>query len=348
MSRTDCHGMVGNGAAMQAVFELIDLFGPPISNVLIQGETGTGKELVARALHARSPRAEGPLVALPCGAIPEKLAESELFGHEAGAFTSAYKRRRGRVELAEGGTLYLDDVDDLSLGIQAKLLRVIQERSFERVGGERTKQANVRVIASTKVNLVEAVQEGRFREDLYYRLHVLVIPLPPLREHMEDIPALVQHFLQTLSAETGQPEKRISAETLACLMKHEWPGNIRQLRHAIEHAIAVSPSQTIRPCDLPIEALPTPRDKAYHLFLENSEVVDFKDIVRNFELDLLHWALDKAGGNQGKAARLLRIPRSTLQNKLRAMEEASQEYSQIKKMCIRLKHWEKEAVALDA
>ncbi|MCZ7647999.1 MAG: sigma-54 dependent transcriptional regulator [Planctomycetota bacterium] len=311
------HGLVGHSAEMRRVCGLIDQFAGLPSHVLILGETGTGKELVARALHARSANAQGPFVAVGCAAIPEDLAESELFGHESGAFTGATRRRKGRVELAEGGTLFLDDVDDMPLDLQAKLLRVIQEKQFERVGGEKSIQANLRVVAATKVDLEEHAKAGKFREDLMYRLSVLVISLAPLRERKEDIPHLAGHFLGLIGLEHGKEPKTLSPAALERLMAHAWPGNVRELRHAMEYAMAVTKGPVIEPEDLPVKVKPgASGSRPYALKLADRETLDLRAAQQDFEQDLIQWALDKAGGNQVKAAQILGVPRSTLQSKL--------------------------------
>ncbi|MBI3832582.1 MAG: sigma-54-dependent Fis family transcriptional regulator [Planctomycetes bacterium] len=309
-------GLVGHSAGMGRVRDLIRQFAGLPSNVLIAGETGTGKEVVARAVHGASAFASGPFVAVGCAAVPKELAESELFGHEAGAFTGATKRRKGRVELSEGGTLFLDDVDDLSLDIQAKLLRVIQERSYERVGGEKAVQANIRVVAATKFPLEDLVKQGKFRDDLMYRLSVLTIPLPPLRERREDIPLLVRHFLDLFGRERKQEPKAVAPAALEYLQAYVWPGNIRELRHALEYALAVSKTAALNIEDLPAKIKPGLPERPYALNLDGKPEVSFREMTENFERDLIQWALGKADGNQGRAAQLLGIPRSTLQFKL--------------------------------
>ena len=309
-------GLVGTSTAMRQVFSLIEQFADNPSNVLITGATGTGKELVARALHQRSARAANPFVAVACGAVPRDLAESMLFGHEAGSFTGASKQHRGRVEMACGGTLFLDDVDDLPLEIQVKLLRVIQERTFERVGGERSLTADVRLIAATKVDLEDAEQQGRFRQDLYYRLKVLNIVLPPLRTRPEDIQPLSAQFLRILAEERKQPLLRLAPATLERLLGYAWPGNVRELRHALESALAVADGPEILPRHLPANFQSAARVPLYTLNLETQTQLDFEDFMRGIERDVLFWALKKSDGNQGKAGELLGLPRTTLRSKL--------------------------------
>jgi DNA-binding NtrC family response regulator len=310
-------GLVGASPQMRRVFELIERFADNPSNILIVGETGTGKEQVARALHAQSTKSKGPFVALGCANIPRELAESELFGHEAGAFTGASKRRKGRVEMAQGGTLFLDDVDDMPLDLQGKLLRVLQERQFERVGGETTVRAEARVVSATKNNLESLVAQGKFRDDLMYRLKVLVITLAPLRERREDIILLAQHFLTMLMQERGGEPKTFSTPTLERLVAHAWPGNVRELRHAVEYSMAISPRAEIQPEDLPQNLKDAQPVAPFALHLDGQEKIDLRELTNKFEQDLIHWALQRSKGNQGKAAELLSIPRTTLQSKLR-------------------------------
>ena len=248
----DYAGFVGNSPQMLKILEQIEQFADRPGTVLVTGETGTGKEMVARALHARSTKKTGPFIPVACAAIPRELAESELFGHEAGSFTGATKRRRGYVEQAQGGTLFLDDVDDLPIEIQPKLLRAIQEREYQRVGGDGLLKAHLRIIASTKKDLEALVREGKFRQDLLYRLQVLKLYLPPLRERKGDILALAQHFLKLYAIENAEPAKLLSTEAEKKLLSQAWPGNVRELRHAIEYAIAVANGSKIQADDLPL------------------------------------------------------------------------------------------------
>ena len=245
-------GVVARSPAMQRIFRLVELLRDNDSTVLVTGESGTGKELVARALHATSHRSRGPFVAVNCAAIPPELLESELFGHVRGAFTGAVKDRPGRFELADGGTLFLDEVGDLALGLQSKILRFLQERTFERVGDSRTRTVDVRVIAATHVNLVQAVSERRFREDLYYRLRVVPIHIPSLRERREDLELLVRHFLDRIGQERGRA-LRLAPSASRALLLYPWPGNVRELQNALEYATTVCEGQTIHVGDLPRE-----------------------------------------------------------------------------------------------
>jgi DNA-binding NtrC family response regulator len=314
---TDTYGgLVGRSSAMRSVYEQIEQFAANPSSVLIVGETGTGKELVARALHSLSPRSAQPFVALACAAVPRELAESELFGHEAGAFTGATRMHRGRVEAAREGVLFLDDVDDFPLDLQPKLLRVIQEREFERVGGEQTLKAQMRIISATKKDLLEMVKDQHFREDLYYRLAVLTIHLPALRDRREDIPLLAQHFLNTIARERRMEPKNLADETVARLLAHSWPGNVRELRHAMERAMAVVRGPQVLPEHVPGTVLAAKEQSPYQLHLDEYSYVDFRLLTERFEGDLIRWALARASGNQGKAAELLHIPRTTLQSRL--------------------------------
>ena len=243
--------IVGKSAVIEELRQQIAVAAPTTGRVLIHGESGSGKELVARAIHARSTRAEGPFVEVNCAAVPEELIESELFGHERGAFTGAVARRRGKFELADGGTLFLDEIGDMSLKTQAKVLRVLEEQAFERVGGKETIRVDVRVITASNQNLQEQIGAGRFREDLFYRLNVIPIEVPALRKRKEDIPALVDHFIALFSAENGRRPKTIAAEALAYFLTNEWPGNVRELRNMVERLVIMAPRDVIGPEDLP-------------------------------------------------------------------------------------------------
>jgi DNA-binding NtrC family response regulator len=283
------------------------------------GETGTGKEVVARALHRHGPRASHPFVAVPCGAIPRELAESELFGHEKGSFTGAAKRRTGLFEQADGGTLLLDDVDDLPLDLQVKLLRVLQEGRFTRVGGTSEVVVDVRVVATTKVTLREAVAAGKFREDVYYRLRGLELRMPPLRERGDDALLLARFFLDQLAQRHGTEAMTLSAAAVSRLRRYCWPGNVRELRRTIEAAVVVCAGGEILPEHLPEDVQDVQvvdGEGLFSLHLGACHDVPFQDVVHHFEDALIDWAMDQAAGQQGKAADLLGLPRTTLQSKL--------------------------------
>lgn len=317
VSQFGYNNMIGKTDVMKRVFEIINTVSNRDTTVLIQGESGTGKELTAGAIHYTSNRKDGPFVKLSCAALNKEILESELFGHEKGAFTSAIKTRRGRFELADGGTIFLDDVDDIPLEMQVKLLRVLQEREFERVGGEETISINVRVICATKKDLKKLVHERRFREDLYYRLHVVTIHLPPLRERKEDIPLLATHFMKKYVAQQKVTVHSISPEVFHVLLIYQWPGNIRELENTIEHAMAFCTSGVITPKDLPenFREEETPSG-LFSIELSTIDSLDLQETLSEAERKLLVWAYQKTKGNQVRMSEILRIPRTTLQNKL--------------------------------
>jgi transcriptional regulator with PAS, ATPase and Fis domain len=285
--------------------------------VLILGESGTGKELVARTIHFNGPRAEKPLVPVNCGAIPETLLESELFGHERGAFTGANSTRIGRFELAQGGTIFLDEIGEMSHSLQVKLLRVLQQRSFERVGGMKTVHVDVRVIAATNRDLDEAVKDGRFREDLYYRLNVIPIVVPALRERTDDIPLLVSHFLSEFNERMHTNVQGVSDEAMRVLCAYSWPGNVRELENLIERLVILKRDGTITPDDLPDKMLRRDPYTPLPSVVFPSEGVDFNRLVEAFEDDLIRRALKAAGGVKNRAAQLLRLNRTTLVEKMK-------------------------------
>ena len=314
-------GLVGRSAVMRNLFQLLETVAATSSTVLITGETGTGKELAARAIHHSSPRRTNRFVALNCSAIPETLLEAELFGHVRGAFTGAVGTRQGRLEQAHKGTLFLDEVGTMSPALQAKLLRVLQEREFERVGDSHTIKIDVRVIAATHSDLAKMVADGTFREDLYYRLNVIPVQLPPLRERREDIPLLVQHFLQKLSAETGRPPVTMSQEALRRLMACHWPGNVRQLENAVERALAFSHGRSqIDVQDLAPELQNDgpPADSGEVWFPDDG--LDFERYIDNVELALIRRSLERTRGNKRQAAKLLNLKRTTLIEKLKRLQ----------------------------
>ena len=309
--------LVGKSAKMQEVYTQIEKVAAARGAVLIQGESGTGKELVAKAIHFNSPRKSGPFVVIDCGAIPEALQESELFGHERGAFTGAIATKKGLFEEAHGGTLFLDEVAELAPGLQAKLLRALQDGEIRRVGGTKTLHVDARVIAATNRDLAAEVREGAFREDLFYRLNVFPIFLPPLRERREDLPLLVDHFLDRLAQEEGKPPKRLSPEALRAMMVYAWPGNVRELEHALERAALLSEGETITDHDLPPEIL-APKDELTVVLPDSA--AGFKEtmarLIRDAEVRLIRRALAQSEGNRTEAARLLGISRRALLYKL--------------------------------
>jgi Nif-specific regulatory protein len=270
---TQERSLVGEGARMKEIYQFLKRASPTDSTVLIEGESGTGKELAARALHRNSPRASKPFVAINCSAIPETLLETDLFGHERGAFTGAAMQKKGRLEVADGGVVFLDEVGEMSPALQVKLLRVLQEREFERVGGTNSIKVDIRLIAATNCNLEQAVREGRFRQDLYYRLAVLKITMPTLRDRQEDIPMLVRHFVQKHAKRCKVKPRPISREALSRLVNYDWPGNVRELENAIERALVLGSSDMILPEDLPeslLERTPRPEmtEAKYHTALK--------------------------------------------------------------------------------
>jgi transcriptional regulator with GAF, ATPase, and Fis domain len=308
---------------MKRTQEVIRLVGGRRSTVLITGETGTGKEMVARAIHMASSRSQMPMVAVNCNALPENLLETELFGHVKGAFTGAFQHRVGRFEQAHRGTLFLDEVGDLPLDMQAKLLRVLQEREFQRVGSSETIHVDVRLIAATNIDLVERIREGKFREDLYYRLNVVPISAPPLRDRLEDIPALAHHFLTKICAQEDIPVRRLSPETLLRLATYPWPGNVRQLENEVEKAVALSGErEVLYPSDFSLSSNATPRSTptARATVSLPEAGLDFEQTIGSFERQILEQALRRAGGNKTAAAGMLGLKRTTLAAKLKSLE----------------------------
>lgn len=309
--------IVGTSRAIMRTIEIIRLVGSRRSTVLITGETGTGKEMVARAIHLASPRAQQPLVAVNCNALPENLLEAELFGHVKGAFTGAVQHRVGRFEQAHRGTLFLDEVGDLPLDTQTKLLRFLQEREFQRVGSSETIRVDVRLIAATNVDLVHKIREGKFREDLYYRLNVVPIAAPPLRERIEDIPLLSHHFVEKICKLEEIPTRHLSPETIERLKNCPWPGNVRQLENVVEKAIALSGTREIlHPSDFPLP-IPFAARAAPGASIQTN---DFEQTVGRIERQILEEALKKSGGNKTAAAEMLGLKRTTLAAKLKSLE----------------------------
>ncbi|MEM8546826.1 MAG: sigma-54 dependent transcriptional regulator [Pseudomonadota bacterium] len=313
--------LTGSSHSIARVRQLIEQVAPFDTNVLITGESGTGKELVARTIHDLSERAEAPFVPVNCGAIPADLLESELFGHEKGAFTGAVSTRKGRFELAEGGTLFLDEIGDMSMSMQVKLLRVLQERCYQRVGSNAMRQANVRIIAATHRDLPQAVQDSNFREDLFYRLNVFPVAMPPLRKRLEDIPGLLRELVNGYDATSGKP-LRLQACALTALAHYHWPGNVRELGNLVERLAILHPTGVIRLADLP--------EKYRHAAVAATEVtteagpptlpehgIVLKEHLRELERSLIDTALARSDGVVARAARLLKIRRTTLVEKLR-------------------------------
>ena len=317
------YGIIGNGAEIQAVLRMIEMVKDNDVTILILGENGTGKDLVARAIHGSGERKSGDLVAVNCASIPPTLLESELFGHEKGAFTSAVDRRIGIFERADGGSVFLDEIAEMPLAMQAKLLRVLQDKSFTRVGGSKTIQSDVRVIAATNRDLSLEVEEGRFRMDLFYRLNVISIHLPPLRERKEDIRPLVQHFLRHFSEEFRRPVRGINDEAIDRLMEYDWPGNIRELENVIKKAIVFAGRERLRVEDLPRLGDGAARargkaglDDALRGLVEGQDFSEERPLMPRVELSLA-WEVVRAVGNKTKAAKLLGITKPTLYSRLR-------------------------------
>jgi two-component system response regulator PilR (NtrC family) len=299
--------LIGSGSAMQRVYELIGQVAETKANVLISGESGTGKELVARAVHAASDRRDRPFVALNCAAIPENLLESELFGHVKGAFTGAVQNKEGLFETADTGTLFLDEVGELPPSLQVKLLRAIQEKAIRRVGGTNDRRIDVRILAATNRRLEDEVAAGRFREDLYYRLNVIQIALPPLRERPEDVPLLVKHFVEKYARELGKEIGGASEEAMRRLLDHSYPGNVRELENVIERAVALSRGGTIELEALPPSLLRPPADAAARSSVLPAEGASLENLVNDYERGLLLEALERAGGVKKRAAKLLGV-----------------------------------------
>jgi len=314
-SRDARERIIGSSPGMQAVYKLIGRVAGTDAAVLIRGETGTGKELVAETIHQSSRRSKGPLVRVNCAALPETLLESELFGHEKGAFTGAVARRKGRFELADGGTIFLDEIGDLSANTQKRLLRVLQSGRFERVGGSATVATDARLVAATNRDLEADVAEGRFREDLYYRLNVIRIDLPPLRERRDDIPALLAHFLDRYRPAPDAPPRKISQDAVTRLMAHDWPGNVRQLENAVLRAVVLASGPVITPDDLDLMT-PAAAEPSLDIEALVRDGVPLKQVLADVEKRMIAAALRQAGGNRSEAARVLRVYRRYLYQKM--------------------------------
>jgi DNA-binding NtrC family response regulator len=312
-SKFRMENVIGESAAMQEVFEMVQQVAPTPATVLLQGESGTGKEMIAKVIHQLSPRARQPMVTVHCAALSATLLESELFGHEKGAFTGAHERRIGRFEQAQGGTLFLDEIGEIDASTQIKLLRFLGERTFERVGSSKTLEADVRIIAATNKNLEESIKAGTFREDLFFRLRVVEIWLPPLRERVQDIPLLARAFLQEFSKVNGKNVTVLTSDTLDVLLRYSWPGNVRELRTAIEHSVVMARGEKLTPRDLPpwLRNAPPPGNKEPALLARGSLT------VTEAEKELIIRALKDTGGNRTLAAKKLGMSRRTLHRKIK-------------------------------
>jgi len=310
--------IVGKSEGMRKVFELVRLAGPSKSTILVEGESGTGKELVARAIHTHSPRSGAPFVTVNSGSMPTDLLESNLFGHVRGAFTGAVANKKGLFEVAEGGSIFFDEIGTISLETQAKLLRVIQEKEFMRVGSVDTQKADVRIIAATNVDLKKMVAEGRFRDDLYYRLCVITIAIPPQRDRKEDIPLLADHFVRLYASENNKPISGIEPEAMKALLDYDWPGNVRELENAIERAVVLCPEGTISLELLPESVLQGDQVERPVRLPENGST--YKVLVEEYERRLVRTALRRTGGVQKRAAELLRMKPTTLHEIIKRLE----------------------------
>jgi two-component system response regulator HydG len=309
--------IVGKSTAMRAIYESIRKVAEANSSVYIYGESGTGKELIARAIHRESSRAGGPFIKVNCSSLAEGLLESELFGHEKGAFTGAIRERKGRFELAHEGTLFLDEISDIPLSTQVKLLRVLQEKEIERVGGERTITVDVRIISATNRDLAPMVEQGDFREDLFYRLHIIPIHVPPLRERKEDILPLVTHFIHTIGSEMAKPITGIADEAMELLLRYHWPGNIRELENMIERAIVLCESERLDAQLFPIDERKGPRSNSQAtLSVPPAGAITLDNALESIERAMIADALEKSGGVKTKTAELLGIKTSALYYKL--------------------------------
>ena len=321
LDRTGYSGMVGKSRHMQQMYELIEKVAPTPSSVLITGESGTGKELVAKAIHFNSPRADKPFITVNCAALAENLLESELFGHEKGAFTGAVAMRKGRFELADGGTLFLDEIGEIPLALQAKLLRAIQEKCFERVGGAKTLWVDVRIVSATNRELKEEVNRGNFREDLYYRLNVIHLSLPALRERQDDIPLLVDYFVKTMAERLDKPDLELDKEAMRLLVSLPWEGNVRELENTIERAAILCDDNKISGGDVQPESLGNDKQKAFGRDLDLGQLIPadagLNDVLYAIEDRMLNQALEETSFVQARAAEQLGITKSLLQYKMK-------------------------------
>ncbi len=314
--------LIGESPEMRQIRHVIRLVAERRSTVLVTGETGTGKELAARSLHLASQRKRASWVAVNCSALPDHLLEAELFGHVKGAFTGAIQNRVGRFEEAQGGTLFLDEIGDLALGLQAKLLRVVQEREVQRLGSSETIRLNIRLVTATNCDLALRVEQGRFREDLYYRLNVVPVQMPPLRKRPDDIPVLAEHFMQKICRLEEIPTKTLTAHAVERLGRYSWPGNVRQLENLVEMAVALSGSRTaLDSCDFPLPAAAAPSAAA--MISVPDQGMDYEQTLAGIERSILEQALQKTGGNKKAAADMLGLKRTTLSAKVRSLEPAA-------------------------
>ena len=315
--------LTGVSQVVNDLKEMISIIAPTNAWILIMGENGTGKELVARSIHHLSRRSHKPIIEVNCAAIPEELIESELFGHEKGAFTGATEKKRGKFDLAHEGTIFLDEVADMSLKAQAKILRILQEKKFERVGGNKVIDMDVRVLAATNKDLEIEMEAGRFRQDLYYRLHVIPLRVPPLRERKDDIPLLTERFLQDFAAKEGEPPKRLTAGALEKLMTHNWPGNVRELKNIIERLIILTPTNEINADDIPELSL---RNEPSSVQTETLPAVDsLRDARLDFERQFIIKKLEEHDGNISKTAEAIGLERSNLHKKLKSLKVTTKE-----------------------
>ena len=314
--RYEFKNIVARSSQMQEVLAMVERVAPSNSTVLLGGESGVGKDLIARAIHQHSKRAAGPFIKINCTAIPENLLESELFGYEKGAFTGAVSSKPGKFELADKGTIFLDEIGDVPSTIQVKLLRVLQEREFERLGGTKTLKVDVRVVAATNQDLRAALEQGTFREDLFYRLNVVPISIPPLREHKEDIPYLVDHFIQRFAGEGEKPITGITPAAQKMLMEFHWPGNVRELENIIERAVALSTGTVLDVSDIRLDLSPTRTAASLPAAGTEAKFIPEGLTLEQFEDELIKEALRRANGNKSQAARLLGLSRNTLRYRL--------------------------------
>jgi DNA-binding NtrC family response regulator len=314
--RVSFENIVGKSEPMLQLFDLVAQVAPSRSTVLIQGESGTGKELIAKAIHAHSPRRDKPFIPVNTGAVPSDLLESTLFGHERGAFTSAVAAKKGLFEVADGGTLFLDEIGTMRVDMQAKILRVLQDRRFMHVGGTQEIQVDVRIVAATNVNLEQAVKEGRFREDLFYRLNVISLELPPLRNRKEDIPLLANHYLKFYAEENGFPPPELASEALRLLMDYDWPGNVRELENAMERGVVLSNGPTLTADLLPAQL----RGNTYSTaLLEQRPDASLFDVMEDIERRIIADRLERCNWNQTEASEFFRVPLSTLNQKIKRL-----------------------------